>query len=470
MKAFLFIRTVFLTGLAFLILCVLGGVSFVVAQPSASEVLVESLEQSGNYAHFQVNDDGTDIITHTYAIDQCCGTPGTQRSPQLDFRVALTTTSVLGMRYDVSSLHCSDIKLHLLVDNQEVYVTGFMGPLSGVMTTGFLDLGPVSSGNHSLTLSPEGRIGGCNTGTLHRWLGTLVVNVSVPVDCSVPFFSQRDDDWEDHPLRTDENSKHKCSPSCNTIGKCGCTLTSAAMVFNTYGANANPPQLSDCMDKLACPFDWKKGADCSNGKVGWKDQNRVSWNDANPAESWSHLEREINQNHRPGILGMCKKGTCGTKNEVTHWIVVHTGRGTDPEYYLIHDPWYKCGANIPLAVRSEDWNFVGMSVYTGTVQCSSLTGLTPPCMNRGANPQPVQFSPPLSTNANTRSLFVDSIALPGSNISGTVWIYTRTELTMTIEITAASSVGNITDMVIWSDTISNTHWQPFTPFVWLPAS
>jgi hypothetical protein len=41
---------------------------------------------------------------------------------------------------------------------------------------------------------------------------------------------------------------------------------------------------------------------------------------------------------------------------------------------------------------------------------------------------------------------------------------------MTVELTAASSVGNVNEMVVWSDTISNTTWQSFTPFVWLPAS
>ncbi len=41
---------------------------------------------------------------------------------------------------------------------------------------------------------------------------------------------------------------------------------------------------------------------------------------------------------------------------------------------------------------------------------------------------------------------------------------------MTLEMTATSSVGNVTDMVIWSDTMPNTNWQPFAPFVWLPVS
>jgi len=117
----------------------------------------------------------TDVISQTYEINRCCGTPGTQRSSQLDFRINLTTHGVLRMQYNVPAIHCSDIRLHILVDDQEVRVTEFIGPVSGTMTTGSLDLGPVASGAHSLTLSPEGRIGGCNTGWLYNWFGTLIV-------------------------------------------------------------------------------------------------------------------------------------------------------------------------------------------------------------------------------------------------------------------------------------------------------
>jgi len=292
----------------------------------------------------------------------------------------------------------------------------------------------------------------------------------VALACEIPFFSQRDGNWQTHPLRG------TCSGWCVdpqlefvTIGRCGCTLTSAAMVFNTYGANTDPPQLSDCMDMSACPFHWNASISCSNGKL-----SRVS----RLGFSWDCLDQELSQNHRPVILGMCKRGTCHldydddpNTHAQTHWVVVVSGRGTDPEYYLVHDPWYKCGANIPLATRSEDWDFVWMGVYEGTVPCSSLTALTPPCVAQGANPQPAQSG---SGTANVESsLLTTSYSgdiAPASVISGTVWLYTRTELTMTVEITAASSVGNISEMLIWSDTMSNTTWQSFTPFVWLPVS
>lgn len=282
--------------------------------------------------------------------------------------------------------------------------------------------------------------------------GSFVVTVTIQEACAVPFFSQRDDDWEHHPLRSEDN---ECS-SCSTIGQCGCTLTSAAMALNSYGADTSPPQLSDCMDTSACEFRWSASLACSNEKV-----NRVS----RQGFSWDDLEEELNQNHRPVILGMCRRGTCHLGPEAqTHWVVALSGTGNDPEYYLIHDPWYKCGSKIPLATRTEDWEFMWMSVYEGAIPCMSLTALAPPCVNRGANPQPVESS---TSRNGVQSLRTVS---PSSVVSGTVWVYTRTELTMTVEITAASSLGDVTEMLIWSDTMSNTNWQPFTPFVWLPVS
>jgi hypothetical protein len=41
---------------------------------------------------------------------------------------------------------------------------------------------------------------------------------------------------------------------------------------------------------------------------------------------------------------------------------------------------------------------------------------------------------------------------------------------MTVQLTATSSAGNVTDMLVWTDTITNTTWQPYTSYIWLPVS
>lgn len=281
--------------------------------------------------------------------------------------------------------------------------------------------------------------------------------------CSIPFFSQVDENWADHPLRTSDG---KCSAYYGTIGHGGCTLTSAAMVFRIYGTDLNPPQLSDCMGDSACPYNWPKSPTCSSGKAKYIGR---------PGFDWTRLDQELNQNHRPVILGMCRNGTCQYDYDNdpntwadTHWVVVLSGQGNDPANYRINDPAKPCSTNIPLSVRSTNYTFTWMGIYDGQVPCNALTVEVPACVARGSNPVPVQLASLPSgsgflDDSHTSSSFT-------SVISGTVWIYTMTDITMTVEITAHSSISNVTQMLIWSDSISNTTWQPFTPFVWLPMS
>lgn len=100
------------------------------------------------------------------------GTSGTQRSSQLDHQETLQTTGTLKMEFELSRGACSKVRLHIFIDGKPVRQTEFIDD-----TTGLLDLGPVSSGRHTLTLSPEGQLGGCNSGTLGSWGGALTLQV-----------------------------------------------------------------------------------------------------------------------------------------------------------------------------------------------------------------------------------------------------------------------------------------------------
>jgi hypothetical protein len=118
----------------------------------------------------------------------CCGTPGTQSSPQLAFSTNVATQGPLLIEYLVTRSgtheHCSSIRLHISVDGEETFTTGFLGyvgdPLGRPMTTGPVDLAAVPQGVHTITLLPEGTLGGCNEGTLARWTGTLLVTSEPP--------------------------------------------------------------------------------------------------------------------------------------------------------------------------------------------------------------------------------------------------------------------------------------------------
>jgi hypothetical protein len=218
------------------------------------------------------------------------------------------------------------------------------------------------------------------------------------------------------------------------------------MVFSYYGANLNPPALSDCMGASACPFYWGTGASCTNGKATWVSQYEFSW---------SRLEQELNQNHRPVILGMCKKGTCQFDHDndpnthaQTHWVVVISGQGSDPANYSIHDPWFLGGENMKLSARTRTYDLDQLSVYSGQPSCSSTSSIT---LRPRAVSQPI---------------------LPASSsiVTGTALIYSITEVTMTVQLIAQSSAGNITEMLVWTDEITNPTWQPFSTLIELPVS
>ncbi|MBD3216364.1 MAG: hypothetical protein GF311_27370 [Candidatus Lokiarchaeota archaeon] len=55
-------------------------------------------------------------------------------------------------------------------------------------------------------------------------------------------------------------------------------------------------------------------------------------------------------------------------------------------------------------------------------------------------------------------------------VTGSIVPYRNTELTMTLELEAQSLEGDVEELLIWTDSISNTIWQPFTEYVALPLS
>lgn len=279
--------------------------------------------------------------------------------------------------------------------------------------------------------------------------------------CETPFFWQRDPLWADHPLR----SNGQCSSDYDTIGEGGCTLTSAAMVFRHLGARfstfvpMDPPNLSDCMGTSACYFNWTAGSACTNDKASIP---RVY------AFTWSRLDQEINQNHRPVILGMYLKGN----TDKTHWVVVTRGQGSDPANYYMYDPWYKCGQNMKLSHYSGRYDFDWIVVYQGEATCSFSSA--PPQCERSAAPVPVPvtaasdtgwFRPPAQGDLTLRENPTNPLAL-----SGSILLYRATEITMTVELSATATIGNVTEMLIWSDALANSTWQAYSPLAWLPLS
>lgn len=269
-----------------------------------------------------------------------------------------------------------------------------------------------------------------------------------PPSCEVPYFSQRDDRWRDHPLRTDG----VCSSHCDTIGRCGCTLTSAAMLFNHYGSTRNPAQLSDCMGIRACPFYWYTGAACSQDQAQY-----VSRYDF----SWERLEREVNQNERPVILGMHKGSS-------THWVLVISGHGNNTANYTIHDPWPINGAKMNLSAYNS-WYLSKLVVYDGKPECESIATTTTKPISFNIQPPISETVAPLEEH---KPLPVEEAQTLKSStvLTGSAWLYRMTAQTMTVQLIAESNTGSVTKMLLWTDEMTETTWQPFSTFAVLPRS
>jgi uncharacterized caspase-like protein len=121
------------------------------------------------------------VVENAYSVSVCCGPTGTQISDQLDFSASIYTIDLLQLRF-ATAAGCSDVQLHVFLDGAEIYTSEFLGPITGNTSVGWLDLGPVSPGDHTLILRPEGRVtglpGDCNSGTLGGWAGTLQVRTN----------------------------------------------------------------------------------------------------------------------------------------------------------------------------------------------------------------------------------------------------------------------------------------------------
>src|SRR5207248_3197568 len=98
------------------------------------------------------------------------------------FSQAVTTTGTLQVQYNASTGHCSNVRAHILVDGVEKAVTAFLTP---GQASGFLNVGPVSAGTHTVALQGEGTVSGCNVGALANWGGTMNVMTDALVAAGV---------------------------------------------------------------------------------------------------------------------------------------------------------------------------------------------------------------------------------------------------------------------------------------------
>lgn len=104
-----------------------------------------------------------------------CAQPLSQLcSPPYSTAVNVAQTGPITVDFAASSGHCSNIQVSVFLDGVLVTTSAFLGP---GQSTGPITMLAVSAGSHTIALQANGEIGGCNTGTLAAWTGTLAITV-----------------------------------------------------------------------------------------------------------------------------------------------------------------------------------------------------------------------------------------------------------------------------------------------------
>ncbi len=128
------------------------------------------------------------ILTTTYpGISITTGNPtGTQLSA-VAYPITVNTTGTLDVEFTTSPGHCSSMFIRFELDgNTATPVYTSPAVLAANQSTGFITLGPVSAGTHTVALRAEGTVNGCNAGTLVGWAGTARVRTSQAIAAEAP--------------------------------------------------------------------------------------------------------------------------------------------------------------------------------------------------------------------------------------------------------------------------------------------
>jgi hypothetical protein len=115
--------------------------------------------------------------TCTPAVGQLC-------SPPFATAVNLTQTGPITINFTASPHHCSSIEVHVYLDNVLITTSAFLGP--GQSTGPILLAASASAGSHTIGLQAEGEVGGCNSGILASWTGTLAITAQTTTYTSDP--------------------------------------------------------------------------------------------------------------------------------------------------------------------------------------------------------------------------------------------------------------------------------------------
>jgi len=116
----------------------------------------------------------------------CTGT-GQACTPSYSTVVNVLQAGTMILNYTAPQNQCAAWRVHF-------YIDGVVQGVSGVLQSPALSSGPISianlsAGNHTVALQAEGVLGGCDTGTLIAWSGTLTIQLPSAQTGPPPFLT-----------------------------------------------------------------------------------------------------------------------------------------------------------------------------------------------------------------------------------------------------------------------------------------
>lgn len=109
--------------------------------------------------------------TRNIAVVVICTSSGEVCSPSFATTFTPPAAGPANLSFTASTSGCSNAQVAFTVDGTLVGTTAFLAPgQTGLVTTGSL-----SATSHTVALQATGEVGGCNSGTLGSWGGTLTV-------------------------------------------------------------------------------------------------------------------------------------------------------------------------------------------------------------------------------------------------------------------------------------------------------
>jgi len=115
---------------------------------------------------------GTPARAETFAMSISCTGTGETCVPPFSAPLTVTQAGPLKITVTAASTHCSNVSFIVSVDGSVVTTTPFLTP---GQRSGPFASAAVTIGTHTITVQAVGTVGGCNSGTLYSWGGTLVV-------------------------------------------------------------------------------------------------------------------------------------------------------------------------------------------------------------------------------------------------------------------------------------------------------